>query len=67
MAKNALHIDVDSASQEMFKELAALEEHCKDACKINNIFIWRTLRRIGKLVYNKIKNLILILLSMYHR
>lgn len=55
MAKNALHIDVDSASQEMFKELAALEEHCKDACKINNIFIWRTLRRIGKLVYNKIK------------
>jgi hypothetical protein len=55
MAKNALYIECDSVSQEMYTELASLEEHCKDANKINNIFIWRTLRRIGKLVYNKIK------------
>lgn len=55
IAKNALYVSIDSISQEMFTELAALEEHCKDARKINNTYIWRTLKRIGKLLNNKLK------------
>jgi len=55
IAKNALFIDLDCASQEMFTELATLEEHCKVANKNNNVFIWKTLRRIGKLLNAKLK------------
>lgn len=55
IAKNAMYIDLYSISQEMFTELARLEEHCKDVSKINNKFVWRTLRRIGKLLNNKLR------------
>lgn len=54
-AKNALYINMDMISQEMFTELARLEEHCKNANKISNTFIWRTLKRIGKLLNNRLK------------
>lgn len=54
IAKNALFIDV-CASQEMFTELATLEEHCKNNNKNSNTFIWETLRRIGKLLNAKLK------------
>ncbi len=55
LAKNAMYINIDSVSQEMFTELATLEEHCKDAYKINSNFVLRTLRRLGKLMNNKLR------------
>ncbi len=55
LAKNALWLSLDTISQEMFTELSALEEHCKDSKKINNLFVWRTLRRIGKLLNNRLR------------
>lgn len=55
IAKNSLYINIDSVSQELYLELAKLEEHCKTSQKISNGFVWRTLRRIGKLVSNKLK------------
>lgn len=54
LAKNAMYIGMDSVSQEMYTRLAELEEHCKNANKINISFVWRTLRRIGKLLNNKL-------------
>jgi hypothetical protein len=55
IAKNALYITLDCVSQDMFIELAELEEHCKNASNINNVFVWRKLRRIGKLLNNKLR------------
>lgn len=55
LAKNALWLSLDTVSQEMFTELFKLEEHCKESKKINNSFVWRTLRRIGKLLNNKLR------------
>lgn len=53
-AKNALLFEMDNISQELFTELNILEEHCKDSgpkqYQIDNHFIWRTLKKIGKLL-----------------
>lgn len=54
LAKNAMYISIDSVSQEMFTRLAELEEHCKNASRINIKFVWRALKRIGKLINNKL-------------
>ncbi|MGE7115159.1 hypothetical protein [Lysinibacillus sp. NPDC047702] len=55
IAKNALYIKLDKAPQELFDELLQLEVHCKGN-NISNKYIWRTLRRIGKIINNKLKN-----------
>ena len=54
-AKNALHISLDGVPQEMYTELARLEEHCKDARKINNKYVWRSLEKIGKMLAEKLE------------
>jgi len=55
IAKNALCINIDDVSQELYSELFNLEEHCKSSRKISNKFVWRTLRKIGRLVSEKLK------------
>lgn len=54
-AKHALHISLDGVPQEMYTELARLEEHCKDARKISNKYVWRSLEKIGKLLAEKLE------------
>ncbi len=61
LAKNAMYIHLDAFPQEMYLELAKLEEHCKHAAehqnirRVDNRFVWRTLRRLGKLFNNSLK------------
>lgn len=55
LAKNSLFLSLEQISEEMFSELANLEEHCKSSHSINNNFVWRTLRRIGKLLNNRLR------------
>ena len=57
-AKNGIYIDIplNNTMLYMFNELMRLEEHCRIATSINNKFVWRTLRRIGRLLSNLLKN-----------
>ncbi|MDK2866100.1 MAG: hypothetical protein PWP38_415 [Clostridiales bacterium] len=55
-AKNALYIEMGSISQELFTALADLESHCKDVRKINNAYVWRILKKIGKLLSQKLES-----------
>lgn len=57
IAKNALYINIDEVPRELYEELHNLEIHCKDSKKINNNYIWRTLRRIGRIINSKLRNL----------
>ncbi len=54
-AKHAFYLSLDSVPQEMYTELAKLEEHCKDARRINNKYVWRSLERIGKLLASRLQ------------
>ncbi|EEO39707.1 hypothetical protein FSCG_00420 [Fusobacterium vincentii 4_1_13] len=55
IAKKALYISIESMSQELFSSLNQIEEHCKNnAGKIKNIFIWNTLKKIGKIINSKL-------------
>lgn len=47
-AKKAVYLELGNVPNDMFVQLAKLEEHCKTAKKINNFFIWKVLKEIGK-------------------
>ena len=57
-AKNGIYIDIppNDTITYMFNELMQLEEHCIVSKKTNNKFVWRTLRRIGRLLSNLLRN-----------
>ena len=57
-AKNGIFIDISQNDiiAYMFNELLQLEEHCRISKRTNNKFVWRTLRRIGRLLSNLLRN-----------
>jgi hypothetical protein len=49
IAKNGVAIELDNTPSELFNLLDQVEQHCKKN-RINNKYIWRTLKRIGKIL-----------------
>lgn len=53
IANNGIHIALDTISSECFSELDNLENHCKEnhsKGNINNKYVWRILKKLGKLL-----------------
>ncbi|MCU6603925.1 CHAT domain-containing protein [Peribacillus frigoritolerans] len=48
IANNGMYVSVETIPSEWFSELYKLEDHCKG--NVDNRFIWRSLRKLGKLI-----------------
>ncbi|QUL55201.1 hypothetical protein KDC22_00985 [Paenibacillus tritici] len=52
IARNAIYIELDNMPRELFYELNQLEINCKHERGTNNRYIWRTLKKLGKILSN---------------
>lgn len=61
ISNNGLYASIKTIPNEWFSELYKLEDHCKG--KINNRFIWRSLRKLGKLISEHFTNDVNVILK----
>ncbi|WP_282019600.1 hypothetical protein [Planomicrobium okeanokoites] len=63
IARNAVYIELETVPKELFYELNQLELNCRHERGTNNQYVWRTLRKLGKILSNHLtsvqKNIIL--------
>lgn len=52
MSRNAAYIELDYMGQELYDIVYKLEDHCLG--KINNKFIWRSLKKFGNIISKKL-------------
>ncbi|MEK3923472.1 hypothetical protein [Paenibacillus sp. FSL K6-2393] len=52
IARNAVHIELDTVPKKLFDVLNQLEINCKHPNGTNSRYVWRTLRNLGKILSN---------------